>query len=419
MEENKKIFYGWWIVLGSILITATVVPSVMAMAGKFTIPVITELGITRTAFTLGNSLLHAMGIFFSPFITKKLAKGNMKKIQSISIVLFAITFATYGLANKPIHFYISSVILGILYLNTSLIPVSMMINNWFEEKRGLAMSLAMTGIGVGGFIFSPLITSLIGNFGWRNTYFIFAAIILVISLPISLFVFAKSPEDKGLKPYGFKSKDQVERKSSVSLKQEKFILTKKESFIKPFFILMIVGMVTNGLVSNGGLGQFPPALEELHGPAVQAIIVSLYSVFGIFGKLFIGWINDRFGLVQASFVGCITFAMAFACMLFAENITVLYIMTVFFGIGMAIGTVLPPLITSAIFGQKRYGEFYGYVSSATQVGLSLGSLLVASIFDLTNTYKIAWIVLIILTLLTLFCWIVAYKASFKYKKITE
>lgn len=391
----------------------------MAMAGKFTIPVITELGITRTSFTLGNSLLHAMGIFFSPVITKKLAKGNMKKIQSISILLFTLVFATYGLAQKPIHFYISSVILGVLYLNTSLIPVSIMINNWFEEKRGLAMSLAMTGIGVGGFVLSPLITSLIGKFGWRNSYFIFAFIMLIIALPISLFVFAKSPEDKGLKPYGYNPEAKNTKTSSSDGVQLKFSLTSKESFVKPFFILMIIGMITNGLVSNGALGQFPPALEELHGPATQAIIVSLYSVFGIFGKLIIGWINDRFGLIQASLVGCISFAISFACMLLAENITVLYIMTVFFGIGMAIGTVLPPLITSAIFGQERYGEFYGYVSSATQVGLSLGSLLVASIFDLTNTYKVAWIVMIILTLATLFCWIISYKASFKYKKTTK
>ena len=47
-----------------------------------------------------------------------------------------------------------------------------------------------------------------------------------------------------------------------------------------------------------------------------------------------------------------------------------------------LGTVIPPLVTAEIFGNEKYGEAYGMVNSATQVGLSLGSLMVASLYDL-------------------------------------
>lgn len=177
--EKKKIFYGWYIVLGCLLITCTLVPPVMALSNKFLIQVTGELGISRSGFTLANTILQGLGIFISPIIASRLAKGNMRKMQCIGIIGFAISYASYSLAQSAIHLYISSVFIGVFWLNSALIPVSMMITNWFQKKRGLAMSIAMAGIGVGGTIFSPIITMLLNNYGWRRTYQIMALIFLM------------------------------------------------------------------------------------------------------------------------------------------------------------------------------------------------------------------------------------------------
>ena len=85
-------------------------------------------------------------------------------------------------------------------------------------------------------------------------------------------------------------------------------------------------MLCNGLINTGSLGHFPPAIEELQGPQVQALIISLYSMIGIFGKLVLGWLNDRFGVVASTAFGCITFALSFIFILFGQNISMLYIM---------------------------------------------------------------------------------------------
>lgn len=187
MKKNK-IFYGWWVVLGCVLITTTMVPPIMALSNKFLIQVTTDMGISRSAFTLANTILQGLGIFISPFVSKKLATGNMKKIQSISVIGFAVSYASYALAQSAFHLYISAFFVGIFFLNSTMIPVSMMVTNWFVKKRGLAMSIAMAGIGLGGTIFSPLLTILLNNYGWRKTYVIMALIILVVALPTSLFI---------------------------------------------------------------------------------------------------------------------------------------------------------------------------------------------------------------------------------------
>lgn len=412
--KKGKIFYGWWVVLGSVLITTTMIPSVMAMANKFLIPVTSEMAISRSTFAFSNTILQGMGIFLSPMVTKRLATGNLKKMQSISILIFGIAFASYGLARTPYHHYLSSFVIGICYLYATVIPISLMINNWFVKKRGLAMSLAMAGIGLGGFIFSPLVTYWINHFGWRTAYFIFAAIILIVSLPVSIFILKKEPAQMGLTPYGAE-----ETKGNQPAHAKTIQLSTKKSFAKPFFLLLIIGMVLNGIINSGAMGQFPPALEEGYSTAFAASIISLYSIIGVLGKLLLGWLNDRFGIVFSAIFGCSTFSASFICLLLGNGKPAAYAMAVCFGLGLAIGSMMPPLVTASIYNTKQYGEVYGYVSSATQIGMSLGSLVVASIFDLTGSYTLGWIILFTFTLTTMVSWIGAYKLSRKYCQQTK
>ena len=416
MENKKqsKLFYGWIVVLGCVLITMTMVPPIMALSNKYLIYVTEDLGISRSAFTLANTILQGLGIFISPMVAKNLAKGDMKKIMTISVLGYAACYASYSFATSPIHLYISALLLGVFYLNATLIPVSMMVTNWFVKQRGLAMSLAMAGIGVGGTIFSPILTFLLESQGWRNTYRIMALIILVIALPTTLFILKKKPEDMGLTALGANEAPAAGKKAAAPATTLK--LSVSESKRQLFFWLMMIGMLANGIINSGALGQFPPAIQEAHGPEVQAAIISLYSLVGIGGKLLLGWINDKFGVTASSIFGSVAFALALVLMLVsANNASLLYIMAFAFGFGNPIGTVSPPLVTAEVFGQDKYSEAYGIANSFSQVGLSLGSLLVAAMYDASGSYTTAWIVLIIFTALTLVGWVGSAALSKKYK----
>ena len=56
--EKKKIHYGWYIVIGCLLITCTMVPPIMALSNKFLIQVTVELGLSRSGFSLANTILQ-------------------------------------------------------------------------------------------------------------------------------------------------------------------------------------------------------------------------------------------------------------------------------------------------------------------------------------------------------------------------
>lgn len=411
---NRKFFYGWVVVAGCILITMTMVPPIMALSNKYLLYVTEDLGISRSAFTLANTVLQALGIFLSPLVSKKLAEGNLKLIQSVSVAGYCAAYFSYSLATRPIHLYLSAFALGIFYLNATLIPVSMMVTNWFNRHRGLAMSLAMAGIGVGGTVFSPVLTFLLENYGWRSTYRIMALIILAIALPAALFLVKKKPEDMGLRPLG--AEDAPAGGKQAARTEPGLKLSFQQSRGKLFFWLLLAGMLTNGLINAGALGHFPPAMQESHGAALQAAIISLYSLISIGGKLILGWINDRWGVIVSSTYACTLFGLAFVFMLVSGTSALpLYAMAVVFGLGNAIGTVTPPLLTAQVFGKENYSRAYGLVNSFSQVGLSLGSLAVASIYDASGSYAPAWVLLLALTAITLACWVGSVVLARRYR----
>lgn len=407
--QKQKIFYGWWIVAACVVFTATTIPPMIALFNKFLIPVVNEMGISRSAFTLAHTISQALGIFISPFVAKKLSTGNFRRILTGGILFYCAALASFGLAQNKWHLYASAVVMGASFLCIAMIPMSMLATNWFIKKRGLAVSIIFSGIGLGGMIFSPMLTYFITHYGWRISYFLMATITLVCTVPICAFVIHRKPEDIGLLPYGAE-----EGATAAGNKNSGITISVKASTSTLFFKILIVATVCNGLINIGALTQFPPALEESYGPLFQAKIIALYSFFGLWGKLALGWINDRWGLVASCTAGCTAFGSSFIFMLAGGSHASMYTMAVFFGFGFAISSVSLPLVTAGVFGQEKYGPAFGLVNSAYQIGLTFGSIMTAGIYDLAGSYTLAWILLFVLTGVTLFGWIAAYVMSRPY-----
>lgn len=305
----------------------------------------------------------------------------------MGILVYGIAYIGFSFSPNIYIFYALAILVGVGNVTTTIIPISMLVNNWFVKQRGLALSLSFTGLGVGGVVFSQTVTFLIANVGWRYTYVIYGLIMLLVGLPIGWFVFRARPEDMGMVAYGAEEKmplKEGERELSDKTKHLSGVIV-----TKPYFILLIMGGVMVGLANNGGLGQFPPVLTDLHGPVRAATIISLYSAVGIVGKITLGNINDRFGTVFSTIYAAVLLTATYLVMTLAANYSMAIVMAVLFGLGNAVGTVAPPLITAAIYAPKDFPKAYGYLQSAVLLGMTVGSLFAAGVADMTGSYNYA------------------------------
>lgn len=85
----------------------------------------------------------------------------------------------------------------------SIVPITMIINGWFEKKHGLATSIAFGFSGLGGTLCSPVLSSVISSFNWQMGYLLKAVILLLLCLPAVLYPFSMNAKDEGLLPYGY------------------------------------------------------------------------------------------------------------------------------------------------------------------------------------------------------------------------
>lgn len=408
----KKVFYGWWIVLGSAIMLGVALPAAVAVANLYQAPVTESFNIPNSMFAIVNTIVLGVGIFLSPVVSQMLSKpGNFKKVMTVGIIIYGLGYMGYGIAPNIWVFYILSLFVGGGLVILNVMHANIIVSNWFVEKRGTAISLSLTGLGFGGVIFSQLITALIENVGWRLTYIIYGVIILVVCLSINFFVYKERPEDMGMVALGAdKSQEDV---ISQNVIETGVSMPIKNTMNKGFFIALIIGSVLIGLVLNAGLGQFPPYLSGLHGAAAGATIVSVYSAVGIAGKIALGAINDKFGIVKSIIYSGFVLAISYLLMLLAGNYAIAILAAILFGIGNAIGAVLPPLVVADVYSPKNYGTAYGYTQSALTLGMTVGSLFAAGIADVAS-FEAAWVVVSILTIIGAMLWIYSSVTSKKF-----
>ena len=188
MQQQGKWFYGWWVVIGGILIMAVMHSLLTTCWGLYVKPVTADMGFSRGAFALCSTIISGVTVFLSPYMGKWLAKKNTRLIHSICIIGMALSYAAFSLATSITHFYIIAFFMGAFSCGAVALPVSIIITNWFVKKRGLAISLALAGSGFGGAVISPIMTQVMQGYGWRESFVVFGLLMAIVSLPMALFV---------------------------------------------------------------------------------------------------------------------------------------------------------------------------------------------------------------------------------------
>ena len=128
---------------------------------------------------------------------------HIRKFIALGMVICCGAFYGYSLSTKLWHFYVLAAIYGTASMTLAGISLTTLINNWFVDKRGLATGLAFAGSGVSAAIMTPVLTTIVADFGWRWGYRTMSIVSFCLLLPAVLLI-RVSPADKGLLPYGVK-----------------------------------------------------------------------------------------------------------------------------------------------------------------------------------------------------------------------
>ena len=384
----SKYFYGYNIVAASFIIQAVCIGA-MFTYGIFFLEFQAEFGWSRATISGASSLtfliLGTVGVLAGG-LNDRIGPRVLIMTSGISLGL---GYLLMSRIQAPWQIYLLYGGLAGIGFSTHDVVTLSTVARWFVKRRGMMSGIVKVGTGTGQFVVPLIVTVLIAAYGWRNSYLIIGAVILVILVAVAQLM-RRDPQGMGLLPDDARNEacgvGGRDPKSDVTLgvavlTSQFWIICLSEFATLLCLLTMVVHIVPHG--TDMGLSS-----------TTAAAVLSTIGGVSLLGRIVMGTANDRIG-GKRSLIVC--YAVLICSLIFLQMANQTWMLLLFAAIyGFAHGgffTVMSPTVAE-LFGIRSHGAIFGIVLFSGMIGGAIGPVLTGHFFDVTGSYQTAFIVLI-------------------------
>ena len=402
-KAPKKFVYGWIIVLCCTLLMAVGTGIFVNCVGIFVKPVCEDLGFERGTFTLYTTITSVLSML-AMLVFGELYRKKPRRIRlyiAIGGLTGCLVFFGYSLSSKLWHFYTLSAIYGCVATTLAGISVTTLVNNWFVDKRGLATGLAFAGSGVSAAIMTPVLTTVVTDYGWRMGYRTMSLVSFIILIPAMLLI-RLEPSDKGLLPYGVTPHPSEEDKRSIPV-IEQTGLTRAQAVKTSSFYFQSIGIFCLSLagmgISNHAISYFT---DIGYSPLTASTAMSLVMTIMIGAKILLGAVFDKIGSVRSAILtGLCMIASTLSIRFAGAGAFMPYVFSVCFGFGYSTLTVPYSYLIGQNFGTREFSSIYSLICTLGSLGGGIAATLTGMLYDRLGSYYPVWTIYFVLACLAL------------------
>ena len=357
-------------------------------SGMYTVTVVlprlqAEFGITRADASVPYTLTM-IGFGVGGILMGRLSDrfGVMIPVM-IGAVGIGLGYIAAGNAGSLLLFSLAQgVLMGLLGTSATFAPLVADTSRWFTRRRGIALAICMSGNYVAGAIWPPVIQHFIDGYGWRPTYIGIGVFCLVTMLPLARLLRPRPPDVD------------VPVLANPASKTAQGVDHARPLGLSPAVLqtlLCVAGLSCCVAMSMPQVHIVAYCGDLGFGAARGAEMLSLMLGMGIVSRLLSGWISDHIGGLRTLLLGSVLQGIALLMFLPFDGLVPLYVVSAMFGLFQ--GGIVPSyaLIVREYFTPKEAGARVGTVLMATLLGMALGGWLSGVIFDLTGSYKAAFV----------------------------
>ncbi len=246
--------------------------------------------------------------------------------------------------------------------------------------------ILIAGAGLGTMVVPPIANWLIADYGWRTSYVMLGIIASVLIISAAQFL-RRDPGQMGQVAYG----EDTVKVAGLNLQDRGFSLqqaihTRQFWIVGALFISHLVGQ-------QAILIHIVPHATDLGISAANAAgILAVIGGLSIVGKVLLSSIGDRIGNKRAIIISLSLASMALLWLLVAREVWMLYLFAVVFGLGYGGMAVLESPMVAELFGLRSHGTLLGMIMAGVMAGGAFGALMAGRIFDITNSYQLAFLI---------------------------
>ena len=293
----KQAFYGWkivWAILVQLTFTSglsfynhAIYLNALAAQPNFDV---------QSAST-AVSIFFLSGGFTGLYVAKLVQDYDPRVSITLGAVMASLSLCALPFVANLVQLFAVYVVFGAGFAASALIPATTLVTRWFRRRRAVALSVASTGLSLGGVVLTPFSAFMIDTLGFRLAMPLLALLFVMGVVPVALIWLRPDPESMGLLPdgdppvQGEQSSEPEPAADSARAAEQGF--TFQQARRKRFFWGTSLAYIFLMLAQVGGIAhQYGLSREQLDD-AQTALVVAILPVASIVGRLIGGWVVER------------------------------------------------------------------------------------------------------------------------------
>jgi MFS family permease len=334
-----------------------------------------DFATTRAGATLPYMLCMA-GFAGGNFVMGRVVdRLGAPRALSAAALLLGAGFALSALAPTVTLLALAQLLVG-LGSATFFGPLIADVSHWFMRRRGIAVAIAASGNYLAGALWPLVLAGLLETSGWRGAFLLVAAAVPALVLPGTLLLRARLPAA---------ATDAAE--TAAARAALRIDLSPRALQL----LLAFAGIACCVAMSMPQVHIVSFCVDLGYGPAVGSQMLSLMLAGGVASRLASGLLADRLGGVWTLLIGSTLQMLALCLYLPASGLTSLYVVSLVFGLSQ--GGIVPAyaIIVREYLPAREAGARVGFVIMATILGMALGGWMSGWIYDMTGSYRMAFL----------------------------
>ncbi len=418
ITKKPRFHYGYLILAGIFCSQLSVWSLTGSLSSIFVLPMSGALGVTRSEVLFWMTLYGLFYSICSPIWGNLLQnkKVPIRLLMTAGVSIDIIAVILMATAQSLTQVYIAGILFGIVMNGINTLTVNYFASNWFGSKiRGRMVGICNVGAGIAQAVW-PIVITLVINFqGYVVGYFVCAALLACFTLPFALFIYVRTPQEKGLEPLGYKADESAEVKESDDLTlgvSFKKVWTNVAVYL--LILTVVVMAMGNGFRSNFNAitAEFlaPLGIADADIALIGATMVSCYAISTMISALVQGFMIDKLGIKPTMIIFLAINVLAFVVwLLLGTSQWGLWAGALLFGSNVVFLNLGVPLVVRKIYGPRDFGKILSWVLALKGFLGGFSGTVVALFYDWGGSYFGALIFGLIVYALVSVCLILAMR----------
>jgi len=372
-----RIYYGWYVVAALFVMLTMASGLAFYNLSVYMNALVDAHGFPVGIVSSATALFFVASGFGGLLAGRLIGRFDPRWTIALGGVVGALALSALPQVRELWQLYLVYAVFGVGHAMVSLVPATTLVTRWFDERRSIALSVASTGLSVGGVLLTPASAALIGNLGLEVAMPRLAWLWFLGIVPVTLLVVRGHPPV-------------VRNAEGVPVPASGWHYG--AAVRSRFFKLVTAAWVLAMLAQVGGIAHLFNLAATRVDTALGAKAVSLMAMASIIGRFAGGWLLMRVD----------TRRFALLCLV-AQSASMLVLALMPGGVGILGGALLfgltvgnllmlQPLLLAEVFGARDYGRIFSLSQWVTTLGVAAGPLLIGVLYDLHGGYRLSFAV---------------------------